>query len=83
VKITVTDPMHNLYLGTAKHVFKLWIEPFTSANLLQIEAQAQLLRLPADIGRLPSNISSGFHLDTVVSLLTSGVTRSQYTHLYS
>jgi len=29
VTFTVIDPMHNLYLGTAKHVFKLWIEKET------------------------------------------------------
>lgn len=62
VKFTVIDPMHNLYLGTAKHVFELWIEKelLTNANLLQIEARAKLFRLPADIGRLPSNVSSGY-----------------------
>ena len=26
VKFTAIDPMHNLFLGTAKHVFKLWIK---------------------------------------------------------
>lgn len=59
---SVIDPMHSLYLDTAKHVFKLWIEKelLTNANLLQIEARAKLFRLPADIGRLPSNISSGY-----------------------
>ena len=30
VKFTAIDPMHNLFLGTAKHVFKLW----TKKNLL-------------------------------------------------
>lgn len=41
---------------------KLWIEKelLTNANLLQIEARAKLFRLPADIGRLPSNILSGY-----------------------
>ena len=26
VKFTAIDPMHNLFLGTAKYVFKLWIK---------------------------------------------------------
>ena len=26
VKFTAIDPMHNLFLGTKKHVFKLWIK---------------------------------------------------------
>ncbi len=26
IKFTVIDPMHNLFLGTGKHVFKVWVE---------------------------------------------------------
>ncbi len=26
VRNTIIDPMHNLYLGTAKHVFKTWMK---------------------------------------------------------
>ena len=26
IRFVVIDPMHNLLLGTARHVFKLWIE---------------------------------------------------------
>lgn len=25
VRFTVIDPMHNLYLGTGKHAFKVWL----------------------------------------------------------
>lgn len=35
VKFTVIDPMHNLFLGTGKHIFKVWVELgyLTSAEL--------------------------------------------------
>lgn len=26
VRFTVIDPMHNLYLGTGKHAFEVWME---------------------------------------------------------
>lgn len=62
IKFTVIDPMHNLFLGTGKHVFKIWVESqlLTPENLMLIEARFKLFRTPADVGRLPSNISSGY-----------------------
>ncbi len=68
LKFTVVDPMHNLYLGTGKHVFKVWIEMgiLTSSGLSEIESRLKCFR------RLPSNISSCYN----------GFTANQWCSLY-
>ena len=62
VKFTVVDPMHNLFLGSGKHVFKVWIQGdfLSKQQLYDIESRLKLFRVPSDIGRLPSNISTGY-----------------------
>ena len=59
---SVIDPMHNLYLGTGKKMFKVWVKQklLSDEALLLIENQAKHFIVPYDIGRLPSNISSGY-----------------------
>ncbi len=58
VSYTVVDPMHNLFLGTGKHVFKVWIDKqlLSNAHLAQIETK---FRTPINVGRVPANIASG------------------------
>ena len=68
VKFTVIDPMHNLFLGTGKHVFKVWVElEYLSIKVLSdIEKKLSRFRCPQDIGRIPTNIASnsgGFTAD--------------------
>ena len=60
VAYTVIDPMHNQFLGTGKHVFKVWIEKelLTKQNLSTIESLLYKFCTPINVGRLPSNISS-------------------------
>ena len=72
ITFTVIDPMHNLFLGTGKHVFKKWIELdcISSSALSKIETKLNSFRFPSDIGRLPVNISSGF----------GGFTANQWRH---
>lgn len=62
IKFTIIDPMHNLYLGTGKKAFKVWIKHhlLTDEALLKIETRAKNFIVPYDIGRLPANISSGY-----------------------
>ena len=62
IEFTVIDPMHNLYLGTAKNVFKIWIKTGTldKNHLALIEDKMKKFTVPYGIGRLPSNISSNF-----------------------
>ena len=62
IRFHVIDPMHNLLLGTAKHIMETW----TSCNILttkkfkQIEGRIQSIKIPKDVGRLPLKISSSF-----------------------
>ena len=62
VKNTVIDPMHNLYLGTGKMVFKLWVDLgiIGKNELSTIDERCSLFTLPNSIGRLPTNISSNY-----------------------
>ena len=54
------DPMHNLFLGTAKHVFKLWVSKghLSKQQLKQIEERCHKMEVPPEMGRLPKNMSS-------------------------
>ena len=62
VKFSVVDPMHNLFLGTAKHMLKVWIESevLSKDHLATLEKQICSFVTPDGIGRLPSNIGSNF-----------------------
>ena len=81
VRMLVIDPMHNLFLGTAKHTLKdLWMngDPavLTPADLCTIQERVDNMNVPADIGRIPRKIETGF----------SGSTADQYKNwvtLYS
>ena len=61
VTFTAVDPMHNLFLGTGKHVFKSWIQKgmLNSDQLTQIELVISKFRTPLNVGRIPANISNG------------------------
>ena len=60
IRFCAIDPMHNLFLGTAKHVFKLWISEghLSKQQLKQIEEKLVKMEVPPEMGRLPKNISS-------------------------
>ena len=59
---TVIDPMHNLYLGTGKCIFKLWISAgfLGHKELNDIDATLKQFTVPYSIGRLPTNIESNY-----------------------
>ena len=63
IENTAIDAMHSLFLGTGKHVFSVWIEinTLTRQNLEDIEQRIKLFKIPNGIGRLPSQISSGYN----------------------
>ncbi|XP_023933297.1 uncharacterized protein LOC106175327 [Lingula anatina] len=68
VRFHVVDPMHNLFLGTAKHIFKLWLskEILSRDDLCRIEDRMQRMTVPRECGRLPRDIGanySGFTAD--------------------
>ena len=62
VKFTAIDPMHNLFLGTAKHVFKLWTKKnlLTKKDLKVLEERIHSFDVWTGIGRLPHRIASNY-----------------------
>jgi len=78
IRSHVVDPMHNLLLGTAKHMLEVWqkVGLINSNCFGVIESMASLLVCPHDVGRLPLKIGSSF----------SGFTADQWktwTNVYS
>ena len=60
---TVIDPMHNLFLGTAKKIFKkIWIPRglLKEKELKEIQARVDSVAVPSTIGRIPRKIASAF-----------------------
>lgn len=55
IRMHTIDPMHNLYLRTAKHIFvtRIDIGVLSSENLSEIDARMNNIKLPTDIGRIP------------------------------
>lgn len=62
VRYHVIDPMHNLLLGTSKHMLEVWVKHnlLTANSFDIIEKAASLLSCPNDVGRLPLKIGSSF-----------------------
>ena len=62
VRMHVIDPMHNLLLGTAKHVMEVWTAKgiLDKHDLKQIEAAAAKIIIPSSVGRIPRKIASTF-----------------------
>ena len=62
VKFHVVDPMHNLLLGTAKHMMTIWKEIKILPNnaLDEIQNKVDTMEVPTNVGRLPFKISSNF-----------------------
>jgi len=60
VRFTVVDVMHNLFLGTGKYMFKIWLsmELLTKESLQEMERRISSFTVPNSLGRLPINISS-------------------------
>lgn len=62
VQMHVIDPMHNLFLGTAKHVIEIWKEQgvLTDKDMKSIQEKIDDFEVPSDLGRIPNKIQSGF-----------------------
>lgn len=60
INFTVIDTMHNLLLGTGKHMFSLWVDRdiLTKKMLTELEHRISAFRVPAEVGRLPCRIGS-------------------------
>ena len=62
VRMLLLDPMHNLFLGTAKHmVYDIWIgQGFLSKSALdKIEVRLHNIVVPTGLGRLPVSVAIG------------------------
>lgn len=62
IRFSVVDPMHNLFLGTAKHALQIWIDRniITRRNFHEMEQVVAKIITPQHVGRIPLKISSGF-----------------------
>ena len=58
----VVDPMHNLVLGTLKHVMNVWVanEILTQADFDKIQEVVDSFSVPNDIELISYRIGSGF-----------------------
>ena len=66
VRSTIIDPMHNLFMGTAKHVMQnVWLnveQPFLAdGQLKEIQRKVDEVRFPSTLGRLPNKIAESFN----------------------
>ena len=61
VRFHVIDPMHNLFLGTSKYVFKLWAENVLSkGQLKELSKKIEELNTATSIGRIPRKIGTNY-----------------------
>ena len=62
IRFHVIDPMHNLLLGTAKHMMQVWTKLgiLNHQSFATIEERVRCIATPKDVGRLPLKISSSF-----------------------
>ena len=62
VRMHVIYPMHNVLLGTPKHMTNVWIEQniLSKAQLNNISSMSSKINVPRCIGWLPSKIASSF-----------------------
>ncbi len=78
--------MHNLFLGTAKHLVEIWLEMSTlSANdLQQVQEKVDSSRVPCEVGRIPTKIArmfAGFTADQWKNWVTIFLLFALRTHL--
>ena len=65
VQFTIIDPMHNLFLGTAKHVLKnIWLNDddvkISGKHFQNIQNIVDSCAVPKSLGRIPHKIASSF-----------------------
>lgn len=58
----IIDPMHNLFLGLAKHAISVWTKKaiLTPQAMVEIQEVVDSIEVPSKVGRVPSKIASGF-----------------------
>ena len=62
VRFTIIDPMHNLFLGTAKSMFKLWMAEglLEKGDIKKVEERIREFDVGTGLGRLPHKISANY-----------------------
>ena len=63
IRMTIIDPMHNMYIGTAKHILRaVWLEQnlITKKQLEIVQNRVDSVVVPSRLGRIPSKIASSF-----------------------
>ena len=63
IRYTIIDPMHNLFLGTAKHIMKnIWLpnKILKQSDLKTIQQVIDSMKVPSNMGRIPNKIASSF-----------------------
>lgn len=80
ITFCVIDPMHNLFLGTAKKVFKLWVERdiLSKKKLEKVESRLEEVNSFTDIGRIPTHISGNYGVFSAAEWKNWTVTFSLY-----
>ena len=61
-RMLVIDPMHNLFLGSGKHMLNIWFERnlLSPSQFQQIQECVDSFTVPSDMGRIPRKIETGF-----------------------
>ena len=63
VRMTIIDPMHNLFLGTTKHIMKnVWMKMdlITTSHLESMQEKMDGMKTPSDVGCIPRKLQTGF-----------------------
>ena len=62
VRLHVIDPMHNIFLGLAKHTIKVWKEKgiLQATHFVQLQQKMDTIIPPTKIGRIPRKLESNF-----------------------
>ena len=62
VRLHVIDPMHNIFLGLAKHTIKTWKEKgiLQANHFIQVQQKMDSIIPPVKIGRIPRKLESNF-----------------------
>ena len=60
LRFHVVDAMHNLLLGTAKNITRIWCETgvLSRTDFETIQTTVNSINVPVDVGRIPSKIAS-------------------------
>lgn len=62
IRFCTVDPMHNLFLGPAKYIFKLWdkLGMMAKKEIKHLEKRFEEMDVPMNKGHLPKKISSNY-----------------------